>query len=117
MARASRATTRRRVSLNAAGPASIRGPRLLPGHRHGIVRAQALAFETVGVVIVLSKHAPIEQTIDADLRDRCGASGVEDIPVADPEIELVVLRPVAGSVLRRLREQRAFDDGQAHARG
>src|SRR5262249_53024430 len=73
----------------------------LPALAPGLPQVEALARAARGRRPVLEEDAVAEHELDVRLAERV-ALGVDDIPVADPEIELARLGVVLARILRRL---------------
>lgn len=78
--------------------AAIGDPALVPDFFGGVVEAEALAFVAVGALVVFVNDTAFEDAIDDEMRVLVGGADVEGVPIAEPEIELVVF----GSDARRL---------------
>jgi hypothetical protein len=76
---------------------AIRNPGLVPDFSGRIVNAEALAFQTAWVFIHLVQDTIVESKVHSGVRRGCFfVAHVVDVPVSNPEVELPVLRCVAG---------------------
>jgi len=88
-------------------------PELMPLAVGGVVAVEALALAALGARPVLEQRALARDDLDAVLAGLVAVRG-EDVPLADPEVELMVFRPRAGRLSRRLGERGCGEAG-AHA--
>jgi hypothetical protein len=79
------------VAFNDEALAAIRDPTLMPDLPRRIVNAEALSFVTFNALIIFVKDAAIENTVDANASVLCGVGDIEGIPIAEPEVEFVIL--------------------------
>ena len=76
--------------------AAIGDPGLMPEFSGGVVDAEALAFVAVRALVVFAEDTTFQNAIYADMRVFDGAADFEGVPIAEPEIELVIFGSRAG---------------------
>lgn len=88
--------------------AAIGHPGLLPVFAHGVVAQDAVADESIGLLVEFAQRAALGDGFDACARDGRAVRGVvlEGIPVSDPEVQLVVLGDVGAAGRCRRRHSR-----------
>src|SRR5262249_41016906 len=72
----------------------VRDPGLLPLLAHGVVAEDAVADQSVGLLVELVDRAALRDRVDVRARLRWSARtvGFEGVPIADPKIQPVIVR-------------------------